>query len=72
MLTGTMKNIVGLAGVPGMRLEQGQRVRLVEATNLPDGIGAYFAAPLDGRWSDGVERSDDDSILVGFRDVTLD
>jgi hypothetical protein len=72
-LSGTMLEAAELLGVPGMRLNKGQAVRLVPATNLPpDGNRVrYFASPLDGCWSDGVLRGDEDSILVDQSDVAI-
>ena len=73
MPTGIMATDVSLLGVHGMKLERGQRVSLTPTTNLPDDSPyAYFAAPLDGKWSDGVERNLDDSIAVRATDVRLD
>ena len=73
MPTGIMTTDVELLGVHGMKLESGLRVSLTPTANLPDDSPfAYFAAPLDGTWSDGVERSLDDSIAVSATDVRLD
>ena len=70
---GTMKHRVTLAGVLGMALEAGQRVRLVEPTNLPASENIrWFATPEDGKWSDGVPRNRQDSILIDHDDVEVD
>lgn len=73
MLYGTMNQRVTLTGVHGMALEAGQRVRLIEPTNLPKTEAIqWFASPADGKWSDGVERNRDDSILIEHDDVEID
>lgn len=66
-MQGVMKCNVELLGT-SLKLQAGQRVRLTPATNLPQ--GGYFAAPSDGKWSDGIERCPEDSILVTADDVT--
>ena len=75
MVVGRMIETAKLAGVYGMQLEAGQLIRVVEATNIPQPHGKrqWFATPLDGAWSDGVERDSRDSILLDsddFRFVT--
>lgn len=70
---GTMKHEVSLAGVIGMVLERGRRVRLVSAINLGNnGNRRWYASPADGRWTDGVSRNPDDSIIVDEDDIELD
>jgi len=64
-LKGTMARVVKMAGVPGMQLEKGQRVNLTPAKQGGD----HFATPINGRWSDGVRRASDDSILIRDEDV---
>lgn len=65
---GVMKDCVKLVGVRGMQLEKGQVVKLRPSTNQPN-INNFFASPADGKWSDGVERSDLDSILIEPSDL---
>ncbi len=70
-MTGTMRIGIHLLGT-SLRLNEGQRVRLTRATNQPGLARAgYYAAPLDGEWSDGVNRPPEDSILITPDDVTL-
>ena len=72
MPTGTMRRSVNLTGT-SLSLQKGQRVLLIEATNLPDvGYTRYFASPLDGNWADGLEHSEEDSILLDPDDVLPD
>jgi len=64
---------VAMLGVYGMALEEGQRVTLIPTDNLPDNSTfTYFAAPADGKWSDGVDRNPDDSIAIEARDVEVE
>jgi len=68
MKTGIMQADVELLGT-SLSLQKGQRVRLTEATNLPPGRGKWFAAPLDGKWADGIDHGPDDSILISAAEV---
>lgn len=71
--TGTMTTDAELLGVYGMRLKRGQRVKLVDPDNIPKAVNQqWFASPLDGKWSDGVDRPDADSILIESEDVIID
>jgi hypothetical protein len=72
MVTGIMKERVTLAGVLGMALEPGQQVILTAANNIPNAANKWFARPLSGVWSDGVERSSEDSILIDEADLLSD
>jgi len=72
-MTGTMTTTAKMLGVHGMQLEQGQKVQLTEPSNLPKEYRHnWFARPLNGKWSDGVDRNEEDSILIDADDVTLD
>ena len=63
-LWGYMKDDAILLGT-SLKLQAQQAVALVPATNLPPGPRAkFFARPLNGSWSDGVERPTEDSIMV--------
>jgi len=68
---GIMNCRVKLEGT-GLVLDEGERVVLTLATNLPDnGTIRYFARPADGVWSDCVERSPEYSVLIDADDVDL-
>ena len=71
--TGTMNNGVTLLGTwPQLSLEQGQRVELLLADNLPpraDGEDVYFARPR--RWR-ALGWVDEASILLDPLDVKVD
>ncbi len=56
-----LKSTVKLLGT-SLEIEAGTIVLATEATNLP-GPNQWFIRPEAG-WSDGIERSEDDSILV--------
>jgi hypothetical protein len=47
-----------------LKLAQNDRVHLTPATNQPNSEGKMFARPLHGKWSDGIKRNLDDSILL--------
>ena len=73
-MQGTMNCNVKLLGTT-LALTKGQRVTLLEATNLPardDGRTVYFASPAHGDWSDGTPRDFDKSILLNPDDATPD
>ena len=70
---GTMTQTISLLGVPGMKLLKGQRVELIEPTNLPATKKVrWFARPADGKWSDGVDRNPTHSILIDAGDVRVE
>lgn len=72
MPNGTMRRSVNLTGT-SLSLQRGQRVLLIEASNLPDvGYTRYYASPLNGKWADGLEHSEEDSILLQPNDVLPD
>lgn len=70
---GTMKRTIHLLGT-ALMLEEGERVHLTPATNIPG--GGYFARPLRGKWCDGITRNLEDSIHLTAdelaEDVALD
>lgn len=68
-IKGVMLNDAHLLGT-SLRLEKGQVVALVPATNIPG--GGFFAKPFDGKWSDGIERSEDNSIHFSPNEVNQD
>lgn len=70
-LSGTMLQDVKLASTP-LKLHKGMRVALTFPRNQPNPQGKWFARPLDGIWPDGIERSDEDSILLDPGDCTVD
>ena len=70
-ITGTMKQDVKLLSTP-LSLKKGQRVYLTFPDNQPNPVGKWFARPLDGIWADGIERSDEDSILLDPGDAAPD
>lgn len=69
-MTGTMRTNAFLLG-SSLVLWKGQKVKLIKATNLPSHpFGQrYFARPADGKWSDRIERREDDSILLDEEDI---
>lgn len=69
-MLGTMLTDVILQST-SLRLQEGQRVHLTPTTNLPDKSN-YFARPADGKWSDGLDRDEADSILITPEDVRLE
>lgn len=70
-LSGTMQTDVKLLSTP-LELKKGQRVLLTFPDNQPNPHGKWFAQPLDGIWPDGVERSNEDSILLDIGDAVPD
>lgn len=72
MKTAILIESVRLLGT-SLSLEKGQKISVSFATNQPDYIekGLVFARPLDGKWADGIDRSDTDSILIGKEDYNL-
>ena len=72
-MIGMMLTDVHLLGT-SLKLQEGQTVSLTEAPNLPprtDGKPQYFARPENGKWSDGIERNEEDSILIEADDVVV-
>lgn len=68
MKTGVMNETIKLLGT-GLVLKAGTIVKLTPASNVPRLSGLWFASPLtpDADWL----GSDDDSILLGGDDVTV-
>jgi len=71
MLYGTMVNDIRLLGCR-LTLQQGQRVSLLRANNIPTLLGSteYFARPADGQWAGGIEHSPEGFILIDEGEVT--
>lgn len=74
MSTAVMATDIHLLGTP-LKLQEGQTVEITVASNQPgyrDDNGLvvkYFARPVNCVWSDGIERSDEDSILIDLDDL---
>jgi len=68
-MIGIMKTDIHLVST-SLKLQAGQRVKLWAACNLPQ--AGYFARPADGKWSDGMNHSNDDSILLNDDDFTIE
>ncbi len=65
MQTAFLKDSVQLLGT-SLRISKGIVVECHEATNLPKTKEPqFFIRPFMGHWEDKIERSPDDSILVG-------
>lgn len=69
-ITGRMRKDVHQLST-SLKLKAGEQVYLTFPSNLPFKIGKWFARPIDG-WSDGIERSDQDSILLEPGDAMPD
>jgi len=54
-----------------LKLKDGEQVYLTFPSNQPFKIGKWFARPVNG-WSDGIERSDQDSLLLEPGDAIPD
>jgi hypothetical protein len=64
----TMITTVSLLGT-GLKINKGEKVIATRAKNLDDGKSyLYFVRPLRGKWSDGITRNLQDSILVSKND----
>lgn len=68
-LHGTMLRNVWMHGT-SLRLRLGDKVALTPASNIPNGGGRFYARPYSGEWADGIERPDEDSILLDPGDVS--
>ena len=68
MRRGTMKHDVHLLST-SLKLQAGQVVKLIRATNIPQGGLMYYARPADGVWSDGVDHDDQHAILIDEKDL---
>lgn len=71
--TGRMRKEVALAGT-SLELKVGDIVNLIAAVNQPGymlnfQIIKWFAKPVNGIWSDGIDHNEDDSILIGLDDI---
>lgn len=69
-ITGRMRKDVHLTAT-SLKLKYGEQVYLTFPSNQPVKIGKWFARPING-WSDGIERSDEDSILLEPGDAIPD
>ena len=68
MAHGIMNTDVTLLGT-GLKLKAGTIVRLLAATNIPNGRGMWFAAPVEDR--DDWHGGDEDSILLDEGDCRV-
>jgi hypothetical protein len=68
MRYGIMTTDVILLGT-SLKLEKGRRVQLTFASNQPE--GGWFARPADGKWSDGIEHGEQDSIHITENDFVF-
>lgn len=71
-MTGIMNTDIHLLGT-SLKLQKGQKVTLCKPTNLPYFLmeKTYFACPIDGKWSDGIDRDNDSSILIHEEEFTF-
>jgi hypothetical protein len=69
-ITGKMRKDVHQLST-SLKLKEGEQVYLTFPSNQPFKIGKWFARPVNG-WSDGIERSDQDSLLLEPGDAIPD
>ena len=69
-ITGKMRKDVHQLST-SLKLKDGEQVYLTFPSNQPFKIGKWFARPVNG-WSDGIERSDQDSLLLEPGDAIPD
>jgi hypothetical protein len=69
-ITGKMRKDVHQLST-SLKLKAGEQVYLTFPSNQPFKIGKWFARPVNG-WSDGIERSDQDSLLLEPGDAIPD
>lgn len=69
-ITGRMRKDVHQLST-SLKLKDGEQVYLTFPSNQPFKIGKWFARPVNG-WSDGIERSDQDSLLLEPGDAIPD
>jgi len=71
MQTAIMTTDAKLLGT-SLELQKGQVVQVTEATNLPaDSTTKWYARPANGKWSDGIDHNEEDSIGVYVDDLSF-